>query len=517
MICEDCGAGQYNANTASASCSDCRAGTYSTGNASSCVPCPGGRFSPVSGSAICTDCEAGSFSRNGSTACTVCVPGTFSGKPGSTSCEPCAAGSSQGKPGQTHCSLCSPGTSTKGWTARSHCFPCSPGQFASGMGWASCGYCPPGSSTNNLTGSTSCSLCIPGYFSSVAGSPGCQGCPLGQFNDKPGSASCNTCSAGSSTGSSQGSTNCTPCRAGHFAASEGSPSCEQCKPGSYQDQAGQTGCDLCGRGSYQEERGGVQCTFCANNRTYTTYSTGSTSGDACKGPLLNYTVAGTSNQLRDVRNVTVWHSSTIQLSAVSGDWVVRNPEHPYTEFLVIKQGETKFSPEGVKEVILEPVMTNVFCYKETEDHGVYYTGYQNTDSKGRECEGVCRNTEGLEIGPHCQVNNQTSPCGVPRCVWDVQCSAGDGTGYRGPVSSAEVEGGKTIPCQAWNRDYPHVHTSYHPTSYNTATYGLGKHSFCRNPAPGKSVGPWCYTTDYWVRYGTCSVPACDKTFQYFQH
>ncbi|XP_063681376.1 major surface trophozoite antigen 11-like [Bolinopsis microptera] len=515
-ICEGCRAGQYNADTASDSCSNCIAGTYSTENASSCVPCPGGTFSPVSGSEICTDCDAGSFSRNGSTTCTVCVPGTFSGRPGSTSCEPCAAGSSQDKPGQTLCSLCSPGTSTKGWTARSHCFSCSPGQFASGMGWASCGYCPPGSSTNKLSGSISCSLCIPGYFSSVAGSPGCQGCPVGQFNDRRGSASCATCNAGSSTGSSQGSTNCTLCPAGHFAESEGSPLCEQCKPGSYQDQTGQTGCNLCGRGTYQEKRGGVQCTFCANNRTYTTYSTGSTSGDDCKGPLLNYTVAGKLNQLRDVSNVTVWHSSTILLSAVSGDWVVRNPEHPYTKFLIIKQGEMKFSPEGIKEVILEPMMTNIFCYKDTEGHGVYFSGYQNKDVKGRECEGPCRNTEGLEIGPHCQVNNETSPCGLPRCVWDVQCSAGDGTGYRGLVNSAKVEGNNTIPCQAWNKDYPHVHTYYHPTSYNTATYGLGKHSFCRNPDPGKSVEPWCYTTDYWIRYGPCFLPACDTTFQYFQ-
>ena len=45
------------------------------------------------------------------------------------------------------------------------------------------------------------------------------------------------------------------------------------------------------------------------------------------------------------------------------------------------------------------------------------------------------------------MNKKTSPCGIPQCVWDVRCSAGDGTGYRGLVSKATLEGGESVDCQ----------------------------------------------------------------------
>ena len=45
------------------------------------------------------------------------------------------------------------------------------------------------------------------------------------------------------------------------------------------------------------------------------------------------------------------------------------------------------------------------------------------------------------------MKGKTSPCGIPQCIWDVECSAGDGTGYRGLANSATVEGGKTVSCQ----------------------------------------------------------------------
>ena len=33
-------------------------------------------------------------------------------------------------------------------------------------------------------------------------------------------------------------------------------------------------------------------------------------------------------------------------------------------------------------MILEPMMANIFCYKDTEGHGVQFTGYQNKDIQG---------------------------------------------------------------------------------------------------------------------------------------
>ena len=33
-------------------------------------------------------------------------------------------------------------------------------------------------------------------------------------------------------------------------------------------------------------------------------------------------------------------------------------------------------------VLLEPMMTNIFCYKDTEGHGARFAGYQDKDIKG---------------------------------------------------------------------------------------------------------------------------------------
>ena len=33
-------------------------------------------------------------------------------------------------------------------------------------------------------------------------------------------------------------------------------------------------------------------------------------------------------------------------------------------------------------VLLEPMMTNMFCYKDTEGHGARFAGYQDKDIKG---------------------------------------------------------------------------------------------------------------------------------------
>jgi len=274
-------------------------------------------------------------------------------------------------------------------------------------------------------------------------------------------------------------------------------------------------CDLCAQGSYQDKKGGAVCKSCGNSRTYTTYRTGSTSEDACQGPLLNYTIAGKIRQLTDNATVTVTESSALVLVAVSGNWIVRNPSNPYSETIFLMQGDKK-TLKGMPTVLLEPMMANIFCYKDTEGHGARFSGYQDKDIKGRKCESPCRNTESLPIGPHCQVQNETSPCGIPQCIWDVDCSAGDGTGYRGLVNKATLEGGRSAACQGWDKDYPHVHT-FHPTAYNTAKYGIGKDNYCRNPDPRNIQKPWCYTTDHWTRFGVCSVPECGAAFDYFKH
>ena len=41
--------------------------------------------------------------------------------------------------------------------------------------------------------------------------------------------------------------------------------------------------------------------------------------------------------MTDVKNLTLKKASAVKLSANSGNWIVRNPSHPYSETVVIKQ------------------------------------------------------------------------------------------------------------------------------------------------------------------------------------
>jgi len=303
----------------------------------------------------------------------------------------------------------------------------------------------------------------------------------------------------------------------------GSTHCAACNAGSYQDKKGQKKCNLCAKGTYQHDKGSSSCTACRDKNTYTTYHTGATSSDDCHGPLIRYALRSDSvHELTDVKTIDVSkHESEIEFHAVSGDWFIRIPEHHYTDYHIVKQGK-KIYLNGVehKSLHIEPLITNMFCYKDTEGHGQRFSGYQTKDYLGRQCRTQCRNYDGEDIGPHCEVAGHAylpSPCGIPKCVWDVKCSAGLGVEYRGNVNSL-TEAGVKIACQSWNSNYPHHHSDFHPTSKNKEIYGLGKHNYCRNPDPQVTTkGPWCYSNSSWVRWDYCDVPQCTADIPYFEH
>ena len=70
-----------------------------------------------------------------------------------------------------------------------------------------------------------------------------------------------------------------------------------------------------------------------------------------------------------------------------------------------------------------------------------------------------------------------------------------GVDYRGSIS--KTKGG--IPCQRWSSQIPHKHKE-DPYSKQDANY-------CRNP-DNEPFGPWCYTTDPYIRWDYCDVPLC---------
>ncbi|XP_066452939.1 hepatocyte growth factor-like protein isoform X2 [Eleutherodactylus coqui] len=80
-----------------------------------------------------------------------------------------------------------------------------------------------------------------------------------------------------------------------------------------------------------------------------------------------------------------------------------------------------------------------------------------------------------------------------------ECIVGDGTSYRGMVSTTQH--GKT--CQHWRLKFPHDHR-YSPTVQN----GLDE-NYCRNP-DSDARGPWCYTTDKNTRYQKCGIKKCEE-------
>ncbi|CAH1244273.1 ROR1 [Branchiostoma lanceolatum] len=79
------------------------------------------------------------------------------------------------------------------------------------------------------------------------------------------------------------------------------------------------------------------------------------------------------------------------------------------------------------------------------------------------------------------------------------CYEGKGSGYRGTVAVTK----SGIPCQAWNREAPHVHflrASQFPEL-------AGGHNYCRNPG-NEMDAPFCFTTDESTRAEECDIPKC---------
>ena len=109
----------------------------------------------------------------------------------------------------------------------------------------------------------------------------------------------------------------------------------------------------------------------------------------------------------------------------------------------------------------------------------------------------CRNPNNDPNGPWCYVNaTQWDYCFVEDCHCEKHClMLGDnGLTYNGKL--AETQSG--FQCQQWNRQHPH-RTFIRPAKIN--------HNYCRNPNNDPN-GPWCYTTNPFVRWDYCHLPTC---------
>nr|AAB66650.1 serine proteinase [Herdmania momus] len=74
--------------------------------------------------------------------------------------------------------------------------------------------------------------------------------------------------------------------------------------------------------------------------------------------------------------------------------------------------------------------------------------------------------------------------------------------YQGAIS--RTLGGET--CQSWDLQTPHKHKY---TSSNYPNSGLAGNNYCRNPDQDWR-GPWCYTTNEFMRWDYCDIPICSN-------
>ncbi|CAH1777809.1 unnamed protein product, partial [Owenia fusiformis] len=78
-----------------------------------------------------------------------------------------------------------------------------------------------------------------------------------------------------------------------------------------------------------------------------------------------------------------------------------------------------------------------------------------------------------------------------------------GNEYTGTISYTH----SGIPCQRWDSQTPQPHPPYDDTFFPDGTV-YDASNFCRNPT-NHITGPWCFTTDPYVRWQQCSIPYCE--------
>ena len=277
--CHPCEAGKYH-NTSTLMCQICGAGQYQPTTAQeSCLQCPPGRKGTAAESQrrACPQCQAGQISdTEGSVSCAQCPPGRIQNGSNYTVCMPCAAGY-QSNPSETECVACQPGRNASYGT---QCDDCATGQYQAAEAAATCGICAAGkysamraeTCTDCPSGkyqkdskSGECIDCSPGSYQMRAGQTQCIACVEGKANPLPrqtSNQSCNTCAPGQYQ-DRQGADRCTLCVQGTASSAEGlTVPCLKCQPGRYQNKQGNVDCRDCPRGTDVAEPGVMSAAAC---------------------------------------------------------------------------------------------------------------------------------------------------------------------------------------------------------------------------------------------------------------
>lgn len=300
--------------------------------------------------------------------------------------------------------------------------------------------------------------------------------------------------------------------------------------------------------SFQNTEGSVSCKQCPENSV--TYTEHAKEYADCEGPEIRISegksFGGHPTTIFDKRSQLPLNlrGKVKSVEVVRGDWYIFSlPNYGGTKIRltkgVVRSDVTDSSQNpkiaGLKSMSfysIRPVVTNSMCFNEK---GLLYTGYRSKTRFGLTCQNwqsnvphnnpdtytgqgignhnYCRNPDNDPHGPWCYTtdpNWKWDYCGVPPCKWNLDCYTDKGQLYRGWKTKTS---NNKYTCVDWFDDFPHYHR-YDQDKYKK--FGIGRHNYCRNPAPGADNRPWCYTTNWLKRWSYCDVPKCEfSSIDYF--
>ena len=273
-ICNPCGKGKYQEESAQFECESCIGGKWSNVTSlhieSGCHNCTAGRYSKPNGAdsiEACVGCQPG---RKGDVAktgaddekfCTPCNAATYSDVSGETSCKVCNLGQYQPEQEKTVCLPCLPGTYGK--PNRTGCIECAEGTASKEASRGTpCPTCPQGRETE-LPGATQCKECLAGQFKEPVngGDHICSECSAGKYSEASNEDNCTTCEDGDYQ-TEEGKTACFPCLPGTHGESDHT-GCIECAEGTASKEASRdTPCPTCAQGRGIDAKGAIECSAC---------------------------------------------------------------------------------------------------------------------------------------------------------------------------------------------------------------------------------------------------------------
>ena len=271
MGCDQCPSGYYQSQVGKAACELCAAGTFSAAKAGVCEFCGAGKYNNDSAQSSCKECESGKYQvQTGQSSCSNCDAGKYQSLVGQNSenaCKDCGHGTYSAA-GRAECTDCAAGKYQNAWAQVSvhACKDCESGKYNNQGGQYLCKLCSAGKYQDSVaqTSESACKDCEAGKYQKEEGKQGCEDCNVGTYSNEIGlGQDCKSCPGGTYNDQTANTTlaSCKDCQSGKYAGT-GYDRCRFCDDGK-EPNSGQSGCQACGDGKYSDANTGVGvCQIC---------------------------------------------------------------------------------------------------------------------------------------------------------------------------------------------------------------------------------------------------------------